>query len=156
MKKTIGEKMTHQCEKLADELGFELIEVGIEKEQTGNYLRIYLDKVGGITLDDCEVYHRRIQPLMEKVEYDFLEVSSPGIDRPLKKERDFLRHLGTQIEVRFYKSIDGKKSIVATLVEYKKDEIIVETAMGLKSFLLKNIALAKPFIDLEGIEEVVL
>ena len=69
---------------LAEQMGYELVEAGIEKEGAGQYLRFYLDSEKGISLDDCEAFHKRIQPLVEDVDYDFLEVSSPGIDRPIR------------------------------------------------------------------------
>ena len=73
-----------KCQRLADSLGFELVDVSLDKEGAGKYLRIYIDKPEGITLDDCERYHRAIAPQVEDFDYDFLEVSSPGVDRPLK------------------------------------------------------------------------
>ena len=68
-----------KCQRLADELGFELVDVALDKEDTGKYLRIYIDKEAGIDLNDCEKFHRAIQPQLESYDYDFLEVSSPGI-----------------------------------------------------------------------------
>ena len=81
--------VTPKCQALADKLNLELVDVCLDKEGAGKYLRIYIDKPEGISLDDCEVYHRAIQPQLEEYDYDFLEVSSPGVDRPLKRERDF-------------------------------------------------------------------
>ena len=72
-----------RCQRLADEQGLELVDVSLDKEPTGKYLRIYIDKPEGISLDDCERYHRAIQPQLESYDYDFLEVSSPGVDRRL-------------------------------------------------------------------------
>lgn len=154
MKKEMMEKIAGLCQKYAEEFAYELVDVEIDKEPTGKYLRIYIDKDGGITLDDCEQYHRKVQPFLEKVEYDFLEVSSPGIDRPLKKEEDFTKNLGKLVEIRFYKNTQGKKMLVATLTDFQKDAIAVEDQGEEKRFLLKEIALIKPFIDMEGIEEV--
>ena len=71
------------CEKLAAEMGYELVDAELVKEGPGRYLRIYLDKAGGITLDDCERFHRAVQPRVEQVDYDFLEVCSPGLDLSL-------------------------------------------------------------------------
>ena len=79
-----------KCQALADRLGFELVDVSLDKESSGKYLRIYIDNEAGITLDDCETYHRAIQPQLESYDYDFLEISSPGIDRPLKQDLDIL------------------------------------------------------------------
>ena len=76
------------CQKLAEQHGFELVDVELVREGASRYLRIYIDKPDGITLNDCETYHRAVTPLVERVDYDFLEVCSPGLDRPLKKQKD--------------------------------------------------------------------
>ena len=73
--------------RLAEQLGFEWVDLELVKEPAGRFLRFYVDKEGGITLDDLENYHRKILPETEDVDYDYMEVSSPGVDRPLKKER---------------------------------------------------------------------
>ena len=103
--------VTPKCQRLADQLEFELVDVSLDKEGAGKYLRIYIDKPEGISLDDCEKYHRAIQPQLEDYDYDFLEVSSPGVDRPLKKDRDFERAIGTEVEVHLFKAMDGTKLI---------------------------------------------
>ena len=87
------------CQQQADEMHFELVDAELVKEGPGRYLRIYIDRPGGITLDELEAYHRAVQPRLEKIEYDFLEVCSPGLDRPLKKDRDFARALGTKLSL---------------------------------------------------------
>ena len=71
--------VTPRCQALADRMNLELVDVCLDKEGAGKYLRIYIDKPEGISLDDCEAYHRAIQPQLEQYDYDFLEVSSPGI-----------------------------------------------------------------------------
>ncbi len=152
-KKTVAQMMA-VCEKLAQTLGYELVDMGIEKESTGQYLRIYLDKQQGITLDDCEKYHRQVQPLVESIDYDFLEVSSPGIDRPLKTEKDFLRSIGIEVEVRLYKSHQGQKKLIGFLIGFEEGQVRLKTAVEELTFALKELALVKPFIDMDGIEEV--
>ena len=67
-----------KCQALAERMGLELVDVSLDKEGAGKYLRIYIDKPQGISLDDCEAYHRAIQPQLESYDYDLLEVSSPG------------------------------------------------------------------------------
>ena len=86
------------CLPIAERMGYELVDVALEKEPTGKYLRFYIDKEAGVTLDDCEAFHKAVRQLADAVDYDFMEVSSPGIDRPLKKDRDFERSLGSEIE----------------------------------------------------------
>ena len=77
------------CKALAEQQNVELVDVELAREGSSRYLRIYIDKPDGITLSDCETYHRAVMPLVERVDYDFLEVCSPGIDRPLKKQKDY-------------------------------------------------------------------
>ena len=82
-----------QAEGLAVRLGYEFVNMELVKTREGRFLRIYLDKPGGITLNDLESYHRKIKLMIENIDnidYDYLEVSSPGIDRPLKRPEDLL------------------------------------------------------------------
>ena len=101
--------VTPKCQALAQRMGLELVDVCLDKESAGKYLRVYLDKPQGLSLDDCENYHRAIQPQLEQYDYDFLEVSSPGVDRPLKTPRDYERHLGDEVEVKLFKAVNGQK-----------------------------------------------
>lgn len=146
--------VTPKCQKLADELGFELVDVSLDKEGAGKYLRIYIDKPEGIWLNDCETYHRAIQPQLESYDYDFLEVCSPGVDRPLKKPRDYERAQGSEIEVKLFKAIDGVKVITGTLVCLDGDDIVLDTPAGEKRIARKAAALVKPVVDMEGVENV--
>ncbi len=143
-----------KCKRLADQLGFELVDVCLDKEGAGKYLRIYIDKPEGISMDDCETYHRAIQPQLESYDYDFLEVSSPGIDRPLKKDRDFERALGSEIEIKLFKAMDGQKVITGILAGLENGEIVLDTPAGEKRIPRKAAALVKPVVDMEGIESV--
>ena len=143
-----------RCAKIAEEMGFELVDLGVEKEPTGKYLRFYIDKPEGISLDDCEAYHKAVRSIADTVDYDFMEVSSPGIDRPLKKDRDFERNLGAEIEIKLFKPVDGVKVITGTLAGLEDGEIVVETAEGEKRIPRKAAALVKPVVDMSGIEEV--
>lgn len=137
------------CRKMADEMGYEFINAELVKEGPGHYLRIYLDKDGGFTLDDCERFHRAVQPKLEVVEYDFLEVSSPGVDRPLTTERDFARAVGSEIEIRLYKPQDGAKIYQGKLQAYDENSVRILTAGGERSFLRREAALVKPVIVFE-------
>lgn len=146
--------VTPRCQRLADELGYELVDVSLDKEGENKYLRIYIDKPEGISLDDCETYHRAIQPQVEDYDYDFLEVSSPGVDRPLKKDRDFERAIGTEVEVHLFKAMDGTKLITGFLADFSKEEIVLDTPGGEKRLARKACALVKPVVDMEGVESV--
>ena len=143
-----------RCGKIAESMGFELVDAAVEKEPTGRYLRFYIDKPEGISLDDCEAYHKAVRSIADTVDYDFMEVSSPGIDRPLKKDRDFERNLGSEIEVKLFKPMDGAKLLTGILAGLEDGEILLETAEGIKRIARKAAALVKPVVDMEGIEEV--
>ncbi len=142
-----------KCEKIAADMGFELVDVCIEKEPTGKYLRFFIDKPEGISLDDCEAYHKTVRPIADAVDYDFMEVSSPGIDRPLKKDRDFERNLGAEIEIRLFRPMDGAKVLTGVLAGLEDGEILLDTPEGEKRIPRKAAALVKPIVDMEGIEE---
>ena len=150
----IGE-LERQAARVAETMGLELVDVDVEKEPTGNYLRFYIDKPAGVTLDDCEAYHKAVRPMAEDVDFDFMEVSSPGLDRPLKKERDFERHLGDTVEVRLYKPLNGQKQLTGILVGLEAGEVLLEMDGGeILRVPQKAAALIRPVVDMEGIEEV--
>lgn len=145
-------QITVIAEKLAGQMGYELIEAAYEKENTGMYLRFYLDKEGGVTLDDCEAYHRALQPMIERFDYDFMEVCSPGVDRPIKNQRDADRCLGQEIEVRLYKPIDGQKVYNGLFTGYSDGDITIRCGEEERTFLKKEIAVARCTIDMEEVE----
>lgn len=140
------------CRKLAEEMHFELIDAELVKEGPGRYLRVYIDKESGITLDDCEKYHRAIQPKLEPVDYDFLEISSPGMDRPLKMDRDYERALGSTVEVKLYKPIDGAKAYQGTLTGYTGETLTITSQAGERMIDRRDAALVKPVIIFEDDE----
>ena len=142
-----------RCGKIAEEMGFELVDVALEKEPTGRYLRFYIDRPEGISLDDCEIYHKAVRNIADSVDYDFMEVSSPGIDRPLKKDRDFERNLGSEIEVKLFRPMDGAKVLTGVLAGIEDGDILLEMPEGMKRIPRKAAAIVKPVIDMEGIEE---
>ena len=115
---------------IIEENNFELVDVEFVKEGDNNFLRIYIDKEGGITVNDCELVSRALSDLLDEddfiAEAYILEVSSPGLDRPLKKEKDFERSIGKEVEVKLYKQINKQKEFVGILMTYDKDNIIIE------------------------------
>ncbi len=137
------------CEALAREMNYELVDVELAKEGPGKYLRIYIDKPGGITLDDCEAFHRAIQPKVERVDYDFLEVCSPGIDRPLKKQRDFDAHAGKPVQVHLYRPVDRQKVFEGTLVGLVDGEIVLDTSQGRMRFAQRSASRVVPVLHFE-------
>lgn len=147
--KEIQTIVTPLCQRLADKMNYELVDAELVKEGPGRYLRIYIDRPGGISLDELEAYHREIQPQLERVDYDFLEVCSPGLDRPLKKERDFERALGQKVEVRLFKPLDGKKLFEGALRAWNAETVTTEDASGLREIPRRGVALIKPVIEID-------
>ena len=139
---------------LAEQMGYELVDVCMDKEPTGKYLRFYIDKEEGVSLDDCEAFHKAVRTPADSVDFDFMEVSSPGIDRPLKKDRDFERNLGCEIEVKLFNHIDGTKVITGVLAGLEEGNIVIDTGEGRMLVPRKAAALVKPVVDMEGIEDV--
>ena len=137
---------------LAEKHGFELVDVEYVKEGGNWYLRAYIDKPGGIAVDDCEVISRE---LSEKLDADdfigeayILEVSSPGLGRPLKKEKDFVRSIGQEVEVRTYRAIDRQKEFRGILDAFDKDTvtILMENEEKMK-FTKSDVALIRLAFD---------
>lgn len=140
-----AEKIAQQ---IAIEQNVELVDVELVKEPTGHFLRFYIEKPDGISLNELETYHRRIQPLVENVEYDFMEVSSPGADRPLKTERDFARAEGMEVELKTYRPVNGAKQFLGDLVGLKDGVISIITESGeTLSFEKKDVAIVRPVIE---------
>ena len=115
---------------IADELNYEIYHIEYVKENGEYYLRIYIEKEGGITLNDCEALSRRVSEIMDEKdpipEAYFLEVSSPGLNRTIFTEAHYKRFVGREVMVRFTKAIDGKKNVKGILKEVNEDNIIVE------------------------------
>ena len=107
-----------------------MVDVEYVKEGGTWYLRAYIDKPGGITVDDCEVVSRSFSDILDEKDYIedtyIFEVSSPGLGRPLKKEKDFQRSIGEEVEIRTYRAIDRQKEFIGILVEYDKDTVTIE------------------------------
>lgn len=115
---------------LIEKNNFDLVDVEYVKEAGNWYLRAYIDKDGGISVDDCELVSRALSDLLD--ENDFisdayiLEVSSPGLGRQLKKEKDFARSIDKEVEIKLYKAIDKQKEIVGFLVAYDDETLTIE------------------------------
>jgi len=138
---------------LAKELRMDLVEVTFQKENRGKVLCLFLDKEGGLSLDDCECYHKRIQPLLEAVDYDFLEVSSLGIDRPIKTHQDFERNRDALVEVKLFTAINGGKSHRGRLVSMSEDHVNLVLEDGQEiAFPRKTVAIMKPVVSTEWLE----
>ncbi|KAA5807736.1 ribosome maturation factor RimP [Thermoanaerobacterium thermosaccharolyticum] len=129
---------------------FELVDVEYKKEGNNWYLRVYIDKNGGVTLDDCQIISEYLSEKLDEVDpienSYILEVSSPGIDRPLKTQRDFDKFKGSLVEVSLYQPIDKKKKYEGELVGLINDKVVITDNGKRKEFDIKDISLVKPVI----------
>ena len=130
MKREEVEKLVAKiAEPVVTSCNLQLVDVEYVREKEW-YLRIFIDKPGGIEIDDCQLVSEKMTELLDKEtllkdKYN-LEVSSPGIDRPLKKETDFLSHYGSKVDISFYAAYEGEKLWTAVLVSHDKDSILVK------------------------------
>lgn len=128
------ENLRSICEPVAEDLAYELVDLEFVKENSDYFLRVYIHKEGGVTLDDCQKMSELLSDKLDEedpidVAY-YLEVSSPGLDRPLKTDRDLERNLGKEIEMSLYMAINGMKKIEGLLESYSEKEIVVQTESG--------------------------
>lgn len=152
-KKEVYEQKTEEILlPIVEEYGFELVDVEYVKEGGTWYLRTYIDKEGGVSIDDCEKVSRRLSDILDEKDYIddtyIMEVSSPGLGRPLKKEKDFKRSLGKEVDIRTYRMIDKQKEFTGILKDYDKDTVTIELENEtLKTFEKGDIALIRLAFD---------
>ena len=135
-----------------EENGFELVDVEYVKEVGTWYLRVYIDKEGGITVDDCEIVNRYLSDKMDEKDFIddsyILEVSSPGLGRPLKKEKDYARSIGKEVDIKTYKAIDKCKEFTGILKSYDAETVtLADDEDNEFIFDRKNIALIRLAFD---------
>ena len=131
---------------------FELVDVEYVREGSNWFLRAFIDKPGGITVDDCELVSRAANDILD--EQDFVEdtyvfeVSSPGLGRPLKKDKDFARSIGEEIEIHTFRAINRQKEFIGLLQEFDKDSITIELESGeTMNFARADLALVRLTFD---------
>lgn len=137
---------------LMKENNFELVDVEYVKEAGNWYLRAYIDKEGGITVDDCEVVSRRLGDWLDEKDFIedsyILEVSSPGLGRPLKKDKDFERSIGKDVDIRLYKPFNKQKEFTGALKAYNKETVTITQEDGTELVLNRpEIALIRLAFD---------
>lgn len=144
-KKEYEEKAKELVLPIVDENNIELVDIEYIKEKTNNYLRVFIEKDGGVDINDCEIISRRLSDKLD--EFDFiveeyiLEVSSPG-DHPFKSERDYERNINNYISVKTYEAINGEKKFLGELKENNEDNIVLLTDNGEINILKEKIAKA--------------
>lgn len=128
----IIETVEHIAAPIIEDLNLELVEVEYVKEGKNWFLRVYIDKESGIDIEECAVVSERVSEQLDALDPDpiphnyFLEVSSPGAERPLKKQEDFERAVGKHVNVKLYEPLEGEKMYEGTLLSFEEDELTVE------------------------------
>ena len=129
---------------IVEKYGFELVDVEYVKEGGNFYLRAYVDKPGGITVDDCETVSREFSDKLDEADFIdeayIMEVSSPGLGRPLKKEKDFKRSMGEEVEIRTYRPINREKEFYGILTAYDENSVTIDCEGEEKIFQKADIA----------------
>ncbi len=143
-----AQKVEQLLKRPVAELGFELCDVEFIKEYGDWVLTLYIDKEGGVNIDDCERVSRAVDPLLDEtdpIEQAYmLSVSSLGLDRPLKKDADFARNIGKRIEIKLFAPKNGKKEFTGVLVSFDESNIVVKLENGELTLERKALALARP------------
>ena len=151
-KKDLYESKTEELvTPLIEQNNFELVDIEYVKEGSNWYLRVYIDKPGGINVDDCELISRALSDKLDEEDFIddayILEVSSPGLGRPIKKDKDFERSLGEDVEIKLYRMKDGTKDYRGFLKSYNKEEIVIEDNDEEITFKRSEIALVRLALD---------
>ena len=132
-------------------LGYELYEVEFEKEYDNWVLTLVIDRKEGVTLDDCERVSNAVDPILDEADpidkAYYLSVSSVGIDRPLKKDRDYERNIGKKLDIKLFAPLEGKKELTGTLLSFTDEELTVDTGKKTVTLRRKACALIRPHID---------
>lgn len=153
-RKKLLEKLNQIGERVAKNFNFELVEVAYEEEAYGLYLRFYIDSDSGIQLDDCEKYHMELMKFVEDYPYDFLEVCSPGLDRPIKTDRDAKRAMGEEVELKLFKQKDGKKIFTGIFNGMTENEFNIIVSGKEMVFEKKDVSSVKRILNLDNIDEI--
>ncbi|QNU65740.1 ribosome maturation factor RimP [Ruminiclostridium herbifermentans] len=147
MKINIQQVITELAKPIVEDLNYELVDVEFVKEGANWYLRIYIDKAGGIGIDDCQAVSERISDILDEkdpIEQSYyLEVSSPGLERPLKTERDFIKYKGELVEIKVFQPIDGKKIFEGELVGLIDGKIVINQEGKTLEFEKNKVAIVK-------------
>ena len=137
---------------VVEEEGCRLWDVEYVREAGSRYLRIYIDKEGGVSIDDCERISRRLDPMLDEADpiaesYVF-EVGSAGAERELKRPSDFEQFMGSEVEVKLYQPLDGRKAYVGILSGYEDGDVRIETGNSTQSFSKAQVAQVRLHVSL--------
>ncbi|HBG45459.1 MAG TPA: ribosome maturation factor RimP [Deltaproteobacteria bacterium] len=148
----VEDRIRQLAQPVADGLGLELVDVSFASEHGRRVLRVYIDKPGGITVHDCEQVSREFSTILDVEDpipqsYN-LEVSSPGLDRPLKTERDFARYAGRRAKIKTMEAIDGRRNFKAVIDEVRDGTVLVTDFDG-KKFMIAVSNIEKARLEIE-------
>jgi len=148
----ITDKVTELARPVVEEEGCTLWDVEYVREAGNWYLRVFIDKEGGVDIMDCERISRRLDPILDEADpvpdsYTF-EVGSAGIERELKRPSDFEQFMGHEVELRLYQAVDGSKVFVGELVGYENGDVSIKTAGSCMRFMKSQVALVKLHVSI--------
>lgn len=149
-KKKLVAELTALVAPLVAEAGLELVDIEYVRERDW-FLRVYIDKEGGIDIDDCSTVSSKLAKLLDEKdlikEKYYLEVSSPGIDRPLKTDKDFLSNYGKKVDVQLFAALNGAKQLTGVLQSHTKTSLVLSTDKQDLTIERKAVAIIRPHID---------
>ena len=154
MKENISEKVKKHIEPIVDKLGYEIIEVEYAKKPSGMNLTVFIDKAGGVSLDDCVTVHEAIDEPLDELdptngEHYILNVSSPGLDRPIKTDADLKRNVGEIVEANLYTKIGAKKQVIGELNAFDSTSITIKEVSGNELIIARdNISKLTKYIEI--------
>lgn len=153
----VASKVIDRCNEhivpIIENLGYDVLEVEYAKKVDGMNLTFYIDKPSGITIDDCETVNNAITDVLDEINVSddapyILNVSSAGLDRPIKNEKDFKRNQGKQVEIKLYVPQDKQKVFVGALVGFDENTYTIQTQDGKQlSFEKSKVAICSPVLD---------
>lgn len=146
-KKQIMEQVEIYLEPILEEFKYELVDVEYVKEGPNYYLRIYIDKEGGVNIQDCQITSRAIEAVLDEKDFIkeqyILEVSSPGLDRVLKKDREFEKFKGRLVDVKLYNAINKQKNFTGILDNKDDEKLYITDEETSLEFDMKNVAIVR-------------
>lgn len=154
MDTSVAEKTRAALTPVIESLGFEVVDVEYVKRADGMNLTVYIDIARGVTIDDCETVHNAVNPIIDELDptgdrpYIF-NISSPGLDRPFKTQRDFERNYGKEVEVKLYAPLRGKKIYEGVLTEKTENVVKLQTAAGEENIEMTRVAFVRPLVKFE-------
>lgn len=149
-KKTLKQTILNIAQKSADELGYEVVDIEYQKGSKHDLLTIFIYKDSGIDVDDCTLMSRSVEEHLDKLNLIenpyYLEISSPGLDRPIKTQSDYKRNLGKEVEIKLFAPMDGKKKYEAVLEDFNTDSVFVKVNEEKIEIPIKAISLMRLLI----------